>query len=218
MTGQRRDDRGSTLVELSVAMLVFGVFAALLSTTVLQTTRQTRESAVREVTTQRASTLMQQLTKDLRSAVRVGPTADAAAFRRAQADRVDFTSSVTPDVVLETLCFQAVCDAPLPARAGLHRVTRPPDATSVFPELTYTSTTATSRLLEHQLTSTAVFRYDVRKPDPVTGVPTDTTVSSVPPADLKHISAVHVVVRLDGDDAGRLPAVELTSTVRPYNP
>ncbi len=153
-------DRGSTLVEVGVAMVVFGIFATLLSTTVLQTTRMARESGVRDLTAARASTLMQQVTKDLRTAVRIGTAADATAFVRAEKDRVDFHSSVTPAILLETLCAQARCDSPVPAEPGLHRGTRPPDPSSTYPELTFTSTTSTRRRLENgDVALSAPFSY-----------------------------------------------------------
>jgi len=200
-------------------MLVFGVFAGLLSSTVVQTTRQARESGIRAVSAQRASTLMQQMTRDLRTAVRVGPAADATAFVRADSTRVDFYSSVTPNIVLRTLCVQAVCNTPLPSQPGIYRYGRQPDATSTYPELTYALNASTSRRLENDQVATApLFRYEVRKPNATGTLVTTTGLSSVPTADLKYVAAVQVTVQLDGDGPGRLRPVELTSTVRPFNP
>lgn len=202
-------DRGTTLVEVLVAMVVFGTLATMIATTVLQTTRLTRESGVRDLSAARASTLMQQLTRDLRTAVRLGTPADAVAFVKAEKDRVDFYSSVSPTIVLESLCAQAACEAPLPALPGLHRGTRPPDASSTYPELTFASTTTTTRRLENaDVALTAPFAYVMRD---------GTTAASVTGTALKDIVAVNVTVSLDGDGAGRLPPVLLTTTVRPYN-
>ena len=44
------------------------------------------------------------------------------------------------------------------------------------------------------------------------------TVTTVAPGDLKKIAAVNVKVALDGDGPGRVRAVVLESTVRPFNP
>lgn len=203
-------DRGTTLVEVLVAMVVFGVFATMVASTVLQTTRLTRESGVRNVSAQRASTLMQQLTKDLRTAVRLGTPADATAFVTARPDRVDFYSSVTPQILLESLCAQAACELPLPSGAGLHRARRTPDPTSTYPELTFTSSTPERRRLEDGAVATSsVFSYRLRD---------GSTATTVTGAGLKDIVAVTVRVALDGDGPGRLPPVVLESTVRPYNP
>jgi type II secretory pathway pseudopilin PulG len=201
-------DRGTTLVEVTVAMLVFGIFGAFLATLVLQTTRLTRDSGVRELSGLRASTVMQQVTKDLRTAVRIGPAADAKAFVEATPTRVVFHASVTPDIVLRTLDVQTTGST-----AGLHRTSKRPDAGSVYPQLTYTSTdpamTTTRRLENADLALTGLFSYVLRN---------GTTVSTVGPTELKDVVAVNVTVALDGDGPGRVPPVVLESTVRPFNP
>jgi type II secretory pathway pseudopilin PulG len=47
LTATRPATGGTTLTELTVAMVVFGLFATMLATTALQATRLTRESLVR---------------------------------------------------------------------------------------------------------------------------------------------------------------------------
>jgi Tfp pilus assembly protein PilV len=201
-------DRGTTLVEVTVAMLVFGIFGAFLATMVLQATRLTRDSGMRELSGLRASTLVQQITKDLRTAVRIGPAADARAFVEATPTRVVFYASVTPEIVLRTLDVQTTGTAP-----GVHRTSKRPDAASVYPQLTFTSTdpamTTTRRLENADVALTGLFSYVLRN---------GTTVTTVAPADLKNIAAINVTVALDGDGPGRVPPAVLESTVRPFNP
>ena len=201
-------DQGTTLVEVTVAMLVFGVLVSFLATMVLQTHRLIRDSGIRELSAQRASTLTKQITKDLRTAIRIGPAASATAFVEATPNKVVFYSSVTPSIVRETLSVQSSG-----AAAGVHRTTQRPDPTSVYPELTYASTdpalTATRRLENADVALTRLFSYVLRD---------GTQVDTVTPTQLKRIAAVNVHVALDGDGAGRVPAVILESTVRPFNP
>lgn len=200
-------DRGTTLTEMLVALLVFGVFATLVATTVLQTTRLTRVSAVREQTAQRASLVMAQVSKDLRTAVRVGPaTVAPVAFLTATATEVSFYSSVDPVIVRERLYISG---------GELYRETKIPDAGTTYPDLTYTSTdpatTTTRRLAGTDLQPAGLFAYYVRG--------SSTPVASVTTArDLRDITAVGVEVSLDPDATGEQRAVVLQSTVRPYNP
>ncbi len=144
-----RDDRGSTLAELSIAMLVFGLFATFLATTVLQTTRLTRTSVAREIAAQQASAVMGQVTKDLRTAWRVNTTTSAGpppvveqlAFLAAGNTDVTFYSSVDPDPVRERLYSSS---------GAVYRVVKVPDSGSAYPDLLYASTdpsrTTTRRL------------------------------------------------------------------------
>ncbi len=188
-----------------MATLIFGIFAAFLSTTVLQTMRATRDTGARQLAAQRASVVMAQLTRDLRTAVRVGPPAGPqTAFVSATPTEVVFHSSVEPAPVRERLYVDAT---------GLWRETKIPDDGSVYPDLRYTSTdparTTTRLLTNTQLSTTDLFTYFVR--NGATGV---TTVSA---ADVKDITAITVTVSLDGDGSGPLGPVVLQNTVRPYN-
>lgn len=202
----RRDDRGTTITELTVAMVVFGIFAALLATTALQATRLTRESLLRERTAQAASMVMAQVSRDLRTAVRISPaTGPEIAFETASATEVVFFSSVEPVVVRERLRAAA---------GGWERQTTLPDAGSSYPHLLYTSTdpaqTTTRRLAATELAVTCLFSYLVEG--------SATPQSTVAAADLDDVVAVHVRVSVDGDGAGgHLPPVVLENTVRPYN-
>lgn len=198
-------DRGSTLVELTMAMVVFGIFGTFLATTVVQATRLSRDSAVRELTAQRASVVMAQVTRDLRTATRVGPaTGSAVAFISATSTEVVFHSGVEPAPVRERIYVTA---------DGLFRETKLPDVGTSWPDLRYTSTdparTRTRRLAATDLSLTGIFGYAVR--GSVTFAPT------VPAADVKDITAITVRISLDGDGPGRLKPVVLESTVRPYN-
>lgn len=199
-------DRGTTLAELTVAMLVFGIFGVFLATTVLQTTRHARESVLRETTAQRASVLVGQVTRDLRTAVRVGESAmQQTAFTSAQPDAVSFFSSVAPQVVAESL-FVA------PGSGVLSRRTQRPDDASVYPDLRYTDPSRVSvhPLVAPDLPHTVTFAYLLK--GSATPVPSVTTL-----ADRQAIVAVTVRVSVDGDGPGRLRPVVLESTVRPYN-
>jgi hypothetical protein len=186
-------------------MLVFGIFGAFLATTVVQTTRLSRESVARETTAQRASVLMGQVTRDLRTAVRVGPSApQQTAFVSAQADSVSFYSSVAP-VVAERLYVPA-------ASTILWRQTQRPDDGSVYPDMRYTDTSRISAgpLVAPDLPHTVTFAYLLKGSS--TPVPSVTTL-----VDRQAIVAVQVRVSVDGDGPGRLRPVVLESTVRPYN-
>jgi prepilin-type N-terminal cleavage/methylation domain-containing protein len=200
-------DDGTTLAEMLVALIVFGVFATFLSTTVLQTTRLAKTSALREGAAQTASLVMQQISKDLRTAVRLGPsTSPQVAFLSATPTEVSFYSNVEPEIVRERLYVSG---------GELFRETKRPDAGSTFPDLTYASTdparTTTRRLATTALQSTGLFTYYV-KANPTT------PLATVPAADLKDVTAVGLQVALDPDGADRLKPVVLTTTVRPYNP
>lgn len=201
-----RQDRGTTLIEVTMATLAFGIFATFLSTTVLQTIRATRDSGVREHTAQRASVVMAQVTRDLRTAARVGPPAGTqTAFVSAAPTEVVFHSQVEPAPVRERLHVDGT---------GLWRETQIPDDGSVYPDLRYTSTdpsrTTTRLLASTDLSSAGLFTYFVRG--------SATGVTTVPAADVKDITAITVRVSLDGDGAGPLRPVVLENTVRPYNP
>lgn len=212
--GRSADDRGSSLVELVVSVLVFGLFAGGLATSVLQTTRYTRESTVRETAGQEASLAMRQVARDLRTAVRVGPVGDPpVAFAPVQAGppvvgatatQVAFYASVEPTVLLERLYVH---------NGALFRDTKIPDAGTAYPFLRYTSPdplrTTTSRLTPPGLVTTASFSYELRG--------TVGTVTSVAPADLGRITAVTVTMSADRDGPGGVRAILLETTVRPFN-
>lgn len=199
------DDRGTTLAELVVAMLVFGVFGTFLATSVLQTTRLTRDSAVRERTAQAASTAMAQITRDLRTALRVGPPAgEQVAFVTATATEVTFYSAVEPAPVRERLFLQGT---------AVQREVKVPDTGSAYPNLLYTSTdpsrTTTGRLAPG-LETTLTFGYLLRD--------SATELATIEASRLKDITAVSVRLSVDGDGSGPLKPVVLRNTVRPYNP
>ncbi len=201
-----RGDRGTTLAELAIAMLVFGLFATFLATTVVQTTRLTRTSAVRENAAQSASVVMGQITKDVRTALRVGPpTGEQVAFVSAGPTEVVFVSSVEPDPVRERLHVSG---------SAVHREVKLPDAGSTYPDLRYTSTdpsrTTTRRLTAATTTADVQLAYLLRG--------SSTWLSTVPSSSLKDVAAVSVSLTLDGDGAGPVDPVVLQSTVRPYNP
>lgn len=211
MTGLRshrpRGDDGTTLAEMLVALIVFGVFATFISTTVLQTTRLAKTSALRDGAAQTASLVMQQISKDLRTAVRLGPsTAPQVAFLSATPTEVTFYSNVEPEIVRERLYLSG---------GELFRETKRPDVGSTFPDLTYASPdptrTTTRRLATTALQPAGLFTYYVK------ATPT-TPLATVPAADLKDVTAVGLQVALDPDGAGQLKPVVLTTTVRPYNP
>lgn len=200
-----RDDRGTTLAELVIAMLVFGVFGTFLATAVLQTTRLTRDSAVRERTAQAASVSMAQITRDLRTALRIGPPdGEQVAFVTATVAEVTFYSAVEPAPVRERLYLSG---------AAVYREVKVPDTGSTYPNLLYTSTdpsrTTTGRLAPGLLT-TLSFGYLLRD--------STTELTTVEPSRLKDITAVSVRLSVDGDGDGPLKPVVLRNTVRPYNP
>jgi type II secretory pathway pseudopilin PulG len=201
----RPDDRGTTITELTVAMVVFSLFATLLATTALQATRLTREHLLRERTAQAASLVSAQITRDLRTAVPVSSaTGPQVAFETASETEVVFFSSVEPVVVRERLHVTA---------AGWQRQTTLPDPGSSYPQPLYTSTdpaqTTTRRLAATELEVTCLFSYLLQG--------SATPQPSVDPADLDDIVAVSVRVSVDGDGSGGLPPVVLENTVRPYN-
>jgi prepilin-type N-terminal cleavage/methylation domain-containing protein len=201
-----RGDHGTTLAEMLVALIVFGVFAAFISTTVLQTTRLTTTSGLRESAAQRASLVMNQISKDLRTAVRLGPSSSPqVAFLTATETEVAFYSNVEPQIVRERLYVSG---------GELFRETTLPDVGSTFPDLTYTSPdptrTTTRRLATTALQTAGLFSYVVKG--------SATPVTSVPPASLKDVTAIGLLVALDPDGADRLKPVVLSTTVRPYNP
>jgi type II secretory pathway pseudopilin PulG len=200
-----RGDDGTTLAELVVSMLVFGLFGTVLATTVVQTTRLARTSAVRETTAQQASLLVAQVTKDLRSAVPVGADARTqSAFTFATSTEVAFFSSATPDVLHERLRVES---------GRLVRETQRPDDRTVFPDLRYTDPlrTRVQQLLPPGVAHTVTFGY-VLETDPTTVRPSVTGIDG-----LQSVAAITVTVTVDGDGPGGLPPVVLESTVHPYN-
>ena len=209
MTGRHRapdGERGTTLAEMLVALIVFGVFATFLATTVLQTTRLARTSALREGAAQGASLVMQQISKDVRTAVRLGPSATPqVAFVSATPTELTFYSNVEPTIVRERLYVSG---------GELFRETKVPDVGSAFPDLTYTSTdptrTTTRRLATTALQTAGLFTYFVRNEV--------TPLTTVTGTDLKDVTSVSLQVALDPDGAGGLKPVVLATTVRPYNP
>jgi type II secretory pathway pseudopilin PulG len=225
VTQPRRADgeRGTTLAELVVAMLVFGVLAAFLATTVTQTTRLTSTSAVRENTAQRASLLVEHVTRDLRTAVEVGADAiSQTAFLAAGPSSVTFYSSADPHVLRTRLSFATSAAAALAGTACtpslttsgcvLWRVSQRPDDGVSFPDLRYTDPTRTTvhRIVPPELRHTVRLGYVLKG----TTTPVPTVTGS---AALQSVVAVTVRVSVDGDGAGSLDPVVLDSTVRPYN-
>ncbi len=216
-------DRGTTLAELTVSMLVFGMFAAFLATTVTQTTRLSSTSAVRENTAQRASLLIEHVTRDVRTAVEVGADATVqTAFTAATPTGVGFFASATPHVLRTRLSFATSADAALAGTACtpsltspgclLWRVSQRPDDGVSFPDLRYTDPTRTTvhRIVPPELQTTVTFGYVLR--GTTTPVPEVTDLAA-----RQSIVAVTVRVAVDGDGAGPLDPVVLESTVRPYN-
>jgi len=198
-----RGDDGMTLAELLVAMTVFGVLATLLATTVLQTTRITRDSVVREATVQRTSVALAQVSKDLRTALAVGPTTGVQlAFEKATPTEVVFFSSVEPSVRRERLYVSG---------DTLVRETTDPDPGTTYPSLTFATAHAarTQTVVTSGLDPAGVFTYYLGAN--ATGVPT------VAAADLASLTAVEVRLSVDGDGPGEVDPVVLRSTVRPYN-
>lgn len=201
-----RGDDGTTLAELVVAMVVFGLLSTLLATTVLQTTRVTRTSVVRETTAQRASVAMTQVSKDLRTALPVGPTTGVqSAFEKATPTEVIYYASVEPNVRRHRLRVSG---------GTLVRESSDPDTGTTYPALTFAANNAfrTRLVVQSGLdlgTSGALFTYFL-------GTST-TGVTTVATADLPNITAVEVRLAIDGDGAGALKPVVLRSTVRPYN-
>ena len=209
MTDRRRPrgEDGTTLAEMLVALIVFGVFATFLATTVLQTTRLATTSALREGGAQNASLVMQQLGKDVRTAIRLGPSsAPQVAFVTATPTELVFYANVEPAILRVRLYVSG---------GELFRETKVPDVGSAFPDLTYASTdptrTTTRRLAGTNLRTAGLFTYYV-KSNPTAPL---TTVAA---GELKDVTAVGLQVALDPDGAGSLKPVVLTTTVRPYNP
>jgi prepilin-type N-terminal cleavage/methylation domain-containing protein len=206
-TGRRLDgDRGTTLAEMLVALIVFSVFATFLTTTVVQTTRMVKTSSQRENGAQRAGVVMQQISRDVRTAVRVGPPSGTqVAFVTATETELVFYSNVDPTILRERLYVSG---------GELFRETKLPDVGSTFPDLTFTSTdptrTTTRRLVGTALQSAGLFAYTVKG--------SATPVTTVPAASLKDVVAVDVQVSVDPDGTGSLKPVVITTTVRPYNP
>ena len=206
-----RGDRGTTLAELTIAMLVFGLFATFLATTVVQTTRFARTSAARETAAQQASAVMAQVTKDLRTAWRVNtttnpgppPLVEQLAFLSASATDVTFYSSVEPPV-RERLHSTG---------GAVHRVVTQSDPATSYPDLTYTSAdparTTTRPPTTTGTTASLQLRYLLAG---------GSTVTSVPDAARVEVTGVEVTVSVDGDRSGPMKPVVLQSTVRPYNP
>lgn len=214
MTGHRlqrpRGDDGTTLAELVVAMVVFGVLASFLATTVLQTTRLTRTSLVRETSAQRASVAIAQVSKDLRTALPVGPTTGVQlAFEKATPTEVVFFSSAGAAVRRERLQVNVAAGT-----TSLVREVTEPDPGTTYPALTYATGTGfrTRTVVPSGLdlgTTPGVFSYYL-------GAST-TAVPSVADADLINITGIEVRLAVDGDGPGRTKPVLLRSTVRPYN-
>jgi type II secretory pathway pseudopilin PulG len=193
-------------------MLVFGIFAAFLATTVLQSTKLSRESAVRANAAQAASVVMAQVTKDLRTALRIGPvTAEQVAFACAPPPaaacatptEVVFHSSVVGGPVRERLYLTGT---------RLFREVQLPDPGTSYPNVTFLSTAPaqrTTRQLGAGATTSIAFSYTLRG--------SATVLSSLTADQLKDVSAVAVTLTLDADGAGRVPPVVLQNSVRPYN-
>jgi type II secretory pathway pseudopilin PulG len=206
-----RDDRGTTLAELAIAMLVFGLFATFLATTVVQTTRFARTSAVRETAAQQASAVMAQVTKDLRTAWRVNTTTSAGP--PALVEQLAFLSASPTDVTFYSSVEPPVRERLHSTGGAVHRVVMLSDAGSAYPDLQYTSTdptrTTTRRLTTTGTTASLQLRYLLAGGG---------TVTSVPDASRADVTGVEVTVSVDGDMGGPLKPVVLQSTVRPYNP
>lgn len=202
-------DRGTSLAELTVTMAVFGIFATILATASIQSLNLTRETSARENAAQSARLIMDQVSKDIRTALPVGPlTAAQVAFVRATPSELVFYSSVEPTALKERLVFED---------NALFRETVTPLAGSTYPDLIFPTAAPTvgtagftrRRLASVELSATGVFTYYLAG--------SSTPSTTVAAADLGRIDAVGIRVAVDEDGAGRLAPVVLESTVRPYN-
>ena len=186
-------------------MAVFGTFATILMTTVVQTARLARETSLRETTAQQASVIMATLSRDVRTALPLGSgPSNRLAFTAATPTELVFYSSVEPEILRERIYVDTT---------GVHRSITVPDVGSTYPDLTYASPdptrTTTRRLAGTKLAVSQLFAYYLgAAPTPVT---------SVSPADLDDITAIAIRVEVDGDGAGRVAPIVLESVVRPFN-
>ena len=203
VTARRRADDGFTLAELSVTMIIFGVLVLVLAQFSTQAFRLYGANANRITSGGQASLVMEQVSKDLRTAVAVGPASSSQAFVLATKTEVIFYSSVSGGPVRERLY--------LDASNRLQRESTLPDLSSTAPAYTYTTNRALqTRLLSDRVkTNSALFSY-LLKSSPAT------LVAPVAPGDLGAIIGVQILVTINVDASGRTGAT-LLNTVRPYN-
>ena len=208
VTSRRRADDGFTLAELSVTMIIFGVLVLVLAQFSTQAFRLYGANANRITSGGRASLVMEQVSKDLRTAVAItvlSPPAPSSsqAFAKATGTEVKFYSSVSGGPVQERLYVVGT---------QLWRETILPDLTSSAPAYTYTTNRAlqTRLLSDRVVTGSAPFSYLLRGSLLPPAAP-------VAPVDLGAIVGVQILVTINADASGRTRATQLQNTVRPYN-
>ena len=178
VSGRRRGDDGTTLVELMVVMTLFGIIGAILSAVVISTQRQSAAVRLRINDVQSARIGMDAMTRTLRTAVQpaqlqvgcttcTGTAARSTAVSAASATSVQVfaNTGATAGPVLTT--FTVALDSATNT-GQLTQTSQPPDLNSA-PNFTYTSCTVgasgcrtTRRTLIRGITwplTTAAFTY-----------------------------------------------------------
>lgn len=192
-------DEGVTLVELTIAMLIAGIVAAMVATTTIQAFRIQRDTTVRENDSTTASLAMDRLSRDLRQATapQLADGSTVPAFSEATPQRVSLVSWVGDDPVKVTYALTG---------GTLTRAVQQPDAAGLGARSSFSGSGATvTATVARSVTSAALFTY-VLSDDRVDG--TFTT-----PADLKLVQSVRVDLTVDSDATNRLPGTTLRNTV-----
>lgn len=125
----RQAELGFTLAELTISIALFSVLSVIVMAATTQAHRLFRDNMNREQSGQQASLVIEQSSRDLRTAVKIGPAGNDAAFAEAKVSSVTFYSSVAADPVKERLWVDT---------AGVFwRQTTLPDTSSASPSYKY---------------------------------------------------------------------------------
>lgn len=97
LTGTHGDDRGLSLAELLVTIMIFGIVLTVVTGTFVSLTRTTTQAGNTDSNVRNASNGMNELTRQIRSAVNVqvpNATADAPAFQDARPESLTVSTAV----------------------------------------------------------------------------------------------------------------------------
>ena len=204
-----RDQRGTSLAELLVAMALTAIVTTLVVSIVATTSRTLSSQSLATANSETASLAMREVSRIIRSSAPIrltGTTADSPAITVASATALTVTSYVDTDSAM-----------PVPVRVrlavtGRSLVEQRFAVTAVGDVWQVSATGGPTRTLARRVTTpaaTPVFRFY----DAAGVVIHPPTGGVLPPADLARIAAVRITLSLQVDDSARATSVALDNTV-----
>jgi Tfp pilus assembly protein PilW len=202
--GRRGDERGSSLLELMMSVLLISIVMGAVMTGTFSAQKAITGSDLRLQNLDQARTLMASLTKDVRTAVRLN--AGSSPFVIADANHAVFYANIS------TTSSPKKVDLSIDSQSRLVETVWTADAGSSAPNYTYTGP-STVRLVGRYVANTAakpLFMYLDSSGNALMNTPLNAT-------DLLAIKAVQITLIVKKSTAAQLNATSLVNRVRLAN-